>query len=48
MADKKNKVETKIKFEPIDTNARKALDFHAGDTVKGISCVVAMLLPLLN
>ena len=34
MADKKNKVETKIKFEPIDIEARKALDFHAGDTVR--------------
>jgi large subunit ribosomal protein L19 len=34
MADKKIKVETKIKFDPIDTNARKALDFHAGDTVR--------------
>ncbi|MEI6580939.1 MAG: 50S ribosomal protein L19 [bacterium] len=34
MAEKKNKVENKIKFDPIDTKARKALDFHAGDTVK--------------
>jgi len=34
MADKKHKVETKIKFEPIDTKARKALDFNAGDTVR--------------
>jgi large subunit ribosomal protein L19 len=34
MAEKKNKIEVKIKFEPIDTKARKALDFHAGDTLK--------------
>jgi large subunit ribosomal protein L19 len=34
MADKKNKVETQIKFEPIDIKARKALDFNAGDTVR--------------
>lgn len=34
MAEKKNKVEVKIKFEPTDTAARKALDFHSGDTVK--------------
>jgi large subunit ribosomal protein L19 len=34
MADKKIKVETKIKFEPVDLKARKALDFHAGDTVR--------------
>jgi len=34
MAEKKNKVETKIKFDAIDKDARKALDFHAGDTIK--------------
>ena len=34
MAEKKMKVETKIKFDPIDIVARKALDFHAGDTVR--------------
>ena len=34
MAEKKVKVETKIKFEAIDASARKALDFHAGDTLK--------------
>jgi len=34
MADKKIKVENKIKFDPIDVDARKALVFHAGDTLK--------------
>lgn len=34
MAEKKIKVETKIKFDPIDVGARKALDFHAGDTIR--------------
>lgn len=34
MADKKVKVETKIKFEPIDIKARKTLDFNAGDTIR--------------
>ena len=34
MLQKKAKVETQIKFEAIDKSARKALDFHAGDTIK--------------
>ena len=34
MAEKKIKEAIKIKFEPTDIKARKALDFHAGDTLR--------------
>ncbi|MEK7572657.1 MAG: 50S ribosomal protein L19 [Patescibacteria group bacterium] len=34
MADKKENKKIQIKFEPIDLKARKALDFHSGDTVQ--------------
>jgi large subunit ribosomal protein L19 len=34
MAEKKETKKVQMKFDPIDNEARKALDFHAGDTVR--------------